>query len=356
MQFGSAVLIIRFGLSLGDLALLMPGVQKLGEKHKGDKIILLTRGGGRANVEDYFRPFIRVDECIIDPRPRLTSFAGLREFWCFIGRLRAYRFSHIYDLQGSDRTALYRLFLSKQPRHRARPNLPVMLLGRVLWWRHGRFRRKFIRGKRSGHMRSVWRGFWREYGIEAGADVDIASIPPLADEIANALSEGEFALVVPGGQIEDKRDQLPWPPPNIKRWPAHYFGEIARRLEAEGIRPLIIGTEEDRHALEEIRAVCPQAIDLLGKTGPSDLIHLGHRARLMVSGDTGPAHWATMGGVSVVSLFGSTISPEAWAPRNAIVIECRPLALLDTERVWVACRRGLEGVALVGAGGEPPRA
>ncbi|MGR4001158.1 MAG: hypothetical protein OD811_05150 [Alphaproteobacteria bacterium] len=334
----SRTILIIYFYAFGDLALLMPGIQQLREKHRDDKLVLLTRSDGRANVADHFRPFIRVDECVIDPRFRLTSFAELREFWRFIRKLRVYRFSHIYDLQGNDRTALYCLFLPRHPRHSMRPSLFSIVLRRIFRRRHERFNRRNI----TLHQHDRTRAFWREFGIEAGQDVDIASISPLADEVANMLSGGDFALIVPGGQIEGKRDQLPWPPPNIKRWPAHYFGEIARRLEVAGIRPVIIGVEGDRYALEEIRAVCPQAIDLLGKTGPSDLIHLGHRARLMVSGDTGPAHWATMGGVSVVSLFGSKSSPKTWAPRNSLVIECRPLALLDTERVWQAVEQQLD--------------
>ncbi|MDA8031071.1 MAG: ADP-heptose--LPS heptosyltransferase, partial [Alphaproteobacteria bacterium] len=132
------------------------------------------------------------------------------------------------------------------------------------------------------------------------------------------------------------------PPASTKRWPSRYFGEIARRLEGEGVRPVVIGVEGDRYALEDIRAVCPAAVDFLGKTTPFDMIHLGVRARVMVTNDTGPVHWASMGGVRSVSLFGSDVSPEVWAARGTIALERDPLALLEPGRVWSAVKQQLE--------------
>ena len=144
--------------------------------------------------------------------------------------------------------------------------------------------------------------------------INPAAIPPLAEHIAAALPAGDFALLAPGSSIPPNRGHdRRWPPRDLKRWPSRNFGEIARRLADKNIRPVVVGTAGEAHLLETIRAACPAAIDLLGATGPADLIPLGLRARVMVSGDTGPVHWAGLGGVSRGSWFRrGVLHPMQW--------------------------------------------
>ncbi|MDA8041080.1 MAG: glycosyltransferase family 9 protein [Pirellulales bacterium] len=323
---GPAVLVI-FAAALGDLAVFAPGLQKVREKHEDANLVLLSRSEKGAG--HLIPSLIRVDECVMDPCPRRPP-----EFLKFIRRLRDYNFTDIYHLHETDRTLFYCLFLPRRGQHRrsGRTILASLLTRSVAREPKGRLGRPHDRARR----------FWRGCGIEAGARLDMSAIPALTPEVRAALPAGDFALVVPGSGLLSRRGESEWPPASTKRWPSRYFGEIARRLEGEGVRPVVIGVEGDRYALEDIRAVCPAAVDFLGKTTPFDMIHLGVRARVMVTNDTGPVHWASMGGVRSVSLFGSDVSPEVWAARGTIALERDPLALLEPGRVWSAVKQQLE--------------
>ena len=324
-----AVLVI-FYTAFGDLATRLPGILALRKHHPGAHLVCLTRAGMAENI----RAFNTFDEYILDPA------AGPRETLKFLRALRRRRFARIYDLQGYDRTVFYRMFLPvKQPRNQMRPGMFVFLTRNLV----RRVRASLGIPARHIHQHEGIKQMWRDYGITPADTINPAAIPPLAESVAAALPAGDFALLAPGSSIPPNRGRdRRWPPRDLKRWPSRNFGEIARRLADKNIRPVVVGTAGEAHLLETIRAACPAAIDLLGATGPADLIHLGLRARVMVSGDTGPVHWASLGGVPVVSLFGSDVSPELWAPRNSVVLESRPLALLEPDAVWRAVERQLE--------------
>jgi heptosyltransferase-1 len=92
-----------------------------------------------------------------------------------------------------------------------------------------------------------------------------------------------------------------------KCWPAERYGELHRKLaERHGWRGIVsFGPCEDRLASELIRAAGntpPLEIPLA--LGP--LMALLHRAKLMISADTGPLHLASALGTRVVGLFGPT--------------------------------------------------
>ncbi|HEY4053390.1 MAG TPA: glycosyltransferase family 9 protein [Terriglobales bacterium] len=90
-----------------------------------------------------------------------------------------------------------------------------------------------------------------------------------------------------------------------KQWPAERYGEVARALAREGMKPVINfgpGEEELARAAEATSDGTAAAISC----SVSDLIALTRRARLLVGGDTGPLHLAAAMKVPVVALFGPT--------------------------------------------------
>ncbi|HKD63088.1 MAG TPA: glycosyltransferase family 9 protein [Candidatus Acidoferrales bacterium] len=92
-----------------------------------------------------------------------------------------------------------------------------------------------------------------------------------------------------------------------KCWPAERYGELHRQLATRhGWRGVVtVGPGEENLARDLIRAAgdsAPVAIPLA--LGP--LMALLRRAKLIVSGDTGPLHLASALGTPVVGLFGPT--------------------------------------------------
>jgi len=256
------------------------------------------------------------DKVEIDSRPRWFhpgGWVGLRR------RLRAGRFDRVYDLQSQDRTALYfRLFWP----------------GRRPEWSgtaRGASHRHTDPNRRHMHALDIHAAQLRLAGI--------VEIPPpdlswLDTEGSGAEGPGafdlpaRFALLVPGAA----------PHRPAKRWPAERYAELAVRLAAKDITPVVIGADSERDLAAAITAQCPEARDLTGKTSLLDLGGLARRAELAIGNDTGPMHLVAMTGCRSVVLFSADSKPERSAPRgDKVAILQRPdLKNLTTDEVIAA--------------------
>jgi heptosyltransferase-2 len=100
-----------------------------------------------------------------------------------------------------------------------------------------------------------------------------------------------------------------------KLWPPESLGRLAARLEAAGIRCLLLGTRDDAQAAAAVTAAAKRPLpSLVGADTPDLLPHLLSRLAVLVSGDTGVAHLAAAVGTPTVTLFGPT-DPRLTAPR-----------------------------------------
>jgi heptosyltransferase-2 len=98
-----------------------------------------------------------------------------------------------------------------------------------------------------------------------------------------------------------------------KRWPAAYFGELARQLQQEGFQVWVIGSDKDRGLAQQIaQASGGTAVDLTGRTNLEQAIDLLSCAMHVVSNDSGLMHVAAALGVSLLALYGS--SSPAFTP------------------------------------------
>ena len=98
-----------------------------------------------------------------------------------------------------------------------------------------------------------------------------------------------------------------------KCWPLEYFQQLARRLETEGARVWVMGSEADRPAGEQIAAGLSHARNLCGLTGLEDTVDLFSVAQATVTNDSGLMHVAAAAGTHVVAIYGST-SPSFTPP------------------------------------------
>ncbi len=120
-----------------------------------------------------------------------------------------------------------------------------------------------------------------------------------ADRILGAAGvdcNGRIVALNPGGN---------W---DRKRWPTDKFAELADRLVKKyGVTTLITGAEKDKALADEIcRGMKNKPISICGKTKIRELASIFKRAKLVISGDSGPMHIAVSVGASVVALFGPT--------------------------------------------------
>jgi ADP-heptose:LPS heptosyltransferase len=133
-----------------------------------------------------------------------------------------------------------------------------------------------------------------------------------------------------------------------KRWPTRHFGELARRLKSAGYLPVLVGLGGEADLGRGIRDVCPDALDLIGRTEIADLAALARAAALTIGNDTGATHVAAAGGNPVVVLFSRASDPSLCAPRGKEVrILMEPnLADLAVETVFATCMTATNATAM----------
>jgi heptosyltransferase I len=97
-----------------------------------------------------------------------------------------------------------------------------------------------------------------------------------------------------------------------KQWPAERYGEVAARLEEDGLKSLINfgpGEESLMRTVESASKGTARGV----ACSLTELIAITRQSRLFIGGDTGPMHLAAALGVPVVALFGPT-SPARNGP------------------------------------------
>jgi ADP-heptose:LPS heptosyltransferase len=119
----------------------------------------------------------------------------------------------------------------------------------------------------------------------------------------------------------------------LRRWPLDRYVQLARRLLLR-YPEIVVGftgaPSEAPAAAELIRHVgSNRCVSLAGKTTLRELLVLYTLADVLVTNDSGPAHFATLTPIQVVTLFGPE-TPELFAartPRNTVLwagIACSP--------------------------------
>jgi ADP-heptose:LPS heptosyltransferase len=101
-----------------------------------------------------------------------------------------------------------------------------------------------------------------------------------------------------------------------RRWMPERFAElIARILAAHAdVVVLITGAPEERERAEELAAAhAPRSVSFAGRSSLADLPALYAQAALMVSNDSGPAHFSAAIGLPTIVLFGPE-TPKLYQP------------------------------------------
>ncbi|MEZ5785807.1 MAG: lipopolysaccharide heptosyltransferase II [Xanthobacteraceae bacterium] len=179
------------------------------------------------------------------------------------------------------------------------------------------------------------------------------NLPRMIDQCATlALPKGapmpaqwpEPVLAVPAAEVNEWRGRLGLAPNDrpvvafapgavgpAKRWPAEYYGELARKLAGQDVAVWVLGGPGETGLASEIAAKGGAAVqDLTGPDLRNAILALA-AADFAVSNDSGLLHIAAAIGTPTIGIFGPT-SPWHWAPLNPLagVVEaasdlpCRP--------------------------------
>lgn len=120
-----------------------------------------------------------------------------------------------------------------------------------------------------------------------------------------------------------------------KRWPADRFMAVAKAAADRGYLPVVVGGSGEVAAGERIIAGAGAGINCAGRTSLAVTMAVLARSSLLVTGDSGLLHGATLLKIPVVALFGPS-NPQKWAPtgNNRIVVRhdpgCAPCSRFGT--------------------------
>ena len=301
------ILVIKLG-ALGDIVLALGPFAAIRRDHAGAHITLLTT---RPYV-DFLKPSGYFDDFWVDDRPALFQ---PRRWWALRRRLRRGRFDKVYDLQTSDRSGWYFRLMGPG----ARPQWSGIARG--CSHPHANPERDFM------HSIERQKEQMAMAGLHDVLDTDLSWVTAPIDQFGLA---DRFCLLVPGGA----------PHRPAKRWPAEAYGALARKLAADGIQPVILGTADETPLAAVISDSCEQAIDLTGQTSLAALAALAKAATGAVGNDTGPMHMIAAAGCPSVVLFSGASDPSLTAPRGSetIILQRDSLVDLKLDEVAAALR------------------
>lgn len=294
MQQAEKILVIRHG-AFGDIVQADGALRDIRAFHADAEVVLLTTPPFRKLMERC----PHIDRIMLDERASLLQLGKLLTLRCM---LRDERFSRVYDLQSSPRTAHYQRFIGNG----------------ALW-------------SRNNNRASAETPDREAYAAQlAAADVPVrhAASPDvswMAEDMsaflaADGVNPG-YIVLIPGCAAKHQH----------KRWP--FYRELAEQLLARG-HPVVTAPGPDE--IELAKSIPGHT--LLGPKGFLNWFELAgvlKGAAFIVGNDTGPSHVASCLGRPGLVLFGSHTS----ARRTGILrpdfraIEVADLKALPVERV-----------------------
>ena len=275
----------------GDAVLMTPALRALRQHFQDSELHLLVP----EEIAPLFQNLPWLDRVWAMPRKR--GSAGLAETWPVIRALRRERFDRSVDFASNDRGAIVSFFIRAKRR---------------LGWaeRGGFWGRKFCYNNRvapeaklqyeAARLAQLLSGW--QLPPAASLELEIRANPKLDVPAAQLLPEPVVLCHMAASQ------------PN-RQWPVGRWAELYHRAAAAGM-PVAFTTApgaSGQALTEELKRLVPTAPVLPPLPQLALFLAVLQRAKIFISGDTGPLHFAAGLGVSTLSLFGPSY-PERFAP------------------------------------------
>ena len=148
----------------------------------------------------------------------------------------------------------------------------------------------------------------------------------VSDSVSARFDDAAYAVINPGAA---------WP---NKRWPPDRFGALASDIRARiGMRSLVLWGPGEQPLAETVARASNGAAEPAPATSITDLFAIARRARVVISGDTGPLHIGGAVGTPLVALFGPTLASRngPWSAADVVISRTDSCSCLYRRR----CRR-----------------
>ena len=309
----SNILIIKHG-SLGDLIQANGAIQDIKNSFKTSKVLLLT---SRAYLE-FMSSCPYIDGVILDkrlPRWNLFYLKDLKKL------LEKYEFSHVFDLQNSNRTKFYKKYLLKKPIWSSSETslddgekLSDFNEDSVLTRMEKQLKKSNVLIKNTQAINLNW------------------SIKDISRNLKQ-YTNGDYVLLFPF--CSKKHVQKKWP----------YFSELIIKIKEfyKNKYPVLVAPGPNE--IDEAKKLNAKLV--LDKNKPvniSFLISLINSAKYIISNDTGPAHICSHLNKKGIALFGShtTAKKVNIGNTNFKTLTVNNLAELKVEDVLSYIKKNLD--------------
>lgn len=302
------VLVIQLG-NLGPFVLALAAARRIREAHIGARITLLTTEATKELAEK--APYFDAVEA--DGKP--TEPQAITKL---IARIRAAKYDMIYDLEGSNRTNNY--FQGMRP-------WPPKWSGPTPGASHA-----YVDAERANlHPLDRYAGQLAAAGI-ACDDAPMPDVtwvrtvfrdaPRLSPDFFSI--RGEYVVLLPRAVEAES-----------KRWPEAKYVDLAGRIAAHGVTPVVMGGPDERPIGAAVARDTSRAKNLVTRTDLFQCVALFERAAFVVGDDVELMHLAAAAGAPCIT-FLSALNPERTAPRGkggAVALTAADISLLPVEQV-----------------------
>lgn len=305
-------LVVRLS-SIGDLVHTLPAVAALRRRFPDARIDWLVE----TRYRDVLLDNPDVDDLIgfdtLGWRRRLLSPVTWAQVSESIAAIRARRYDAVLDMQGTIKSSVC-AFLAKGERRIGFTSSHLKERAASLLYRE-----RVAPRAETSHVIDRHLDLLTALDIESDERAFPIVVPEdlvaAADRTLRELNLEAYVILNPGGTWE------------TKIWSAEKFGQLAAAIQRELRLPsLVIWGPGEKSMAERIVETSSGAATLAPGTSLREMIPYIERARLFVSGDTGPMHIAAARGVPVVGIFGPT-DPARNGPfdaRDEVVYHAEP--------------------------------
>ena len=288
------ILIIKHG-AFGDLIQSDGIFRTIKYSYSNANLILLTS----SSYKDLMLLSPYVDKVIVDDR---FKFWNLKKIFRLINEIDTLCFSHVFDLQNSQRTFLYKILLTSP-----------------IW----------VTTKRKDHPISGLQGLVDmliDNGIQFNKILE-PNIAWMANDISVLLKKkniiGGYIVLIPGSSKKHKE----------KRWP--YYKELAEKLLKEDFNVVSILGPDELDLENNIPGDKFSNLDLM------DVAGIIKKSIFVIGNDSGPSHIASCLRKPGIALFGPTTSAtkSELSRKPFQILESENLKDLKVSKVWRSIKK-----------------